>query len=222
LRAILLARVSTKHEEQDTSPDRQLARLGQLAEAHGWQVVDRIVERESGAQVIDRPPVVRALQRIVDHEADVLVVDHLFRLGRNVRELLEVVDTIDEAGGHFFDATHKIDTTTPFGRVIFTVIAAIGEFEIADRREKILEGLQRARQRGKRLGPPPTVPRWDEAIDRAVALRLEERDGAAPPSWNQIRLQLEAEGFGKLGRGAISRAVGRRLDGDATKGGTDG
>jgi len=209
-RAILLARVSTEHTSQDTSPDRQLANLERLAELHGWEVVDRIVERTSGAQILDRPPVARALDRIVNYEADVLVVDHLFRLGRNVRELLEVIDTLHAAGGHFFDATHKLDTSGPFGRLIFTLLAAVGEFEIEDRRGKIREGLARAVARGKKLGKPSSMT--DAAKGRALALRLEPKTDGDPPSWNEIRLLLQAEGHGKHGRGTISRAVLRMLE----------
>lgn len=209
LRAILLARVSTNHTDQDTSPDRQLARLEKLAEAREWIVVERIVERTSGSQILDRPPVARALDRIVDGRADVLVVDHLFRLGRNVKELLEVVQLLNESGGHFYDATHNVDTTGPMGRLIFTLLAAVGEFEIADRREKIMEGLQRARERGKKLGKPSKIS--DPAKARALSLRLEEKADGGTYSWNEIRLFLQAENHGKHSRGTISRAVLRMM-----------
>lgn len=209
LRAILLARVSTQHAEQDTSPERQLHRLGLLAEARGWTVVDRIVEKASGAQVIDRPPVARALDRIVRGDADILVVDHLFRLGRNVKEMLEVVDILKASGAHFYDATHGLDTTGPFGRLIFTVLAAIGEFQAADGRAKILEGLERARQRGVKLGKPSGIT--DKAKARAVELRLEEKADGSSYSWNEIRLMLQAEGHGKISRSTISNAVLRVL-----------
>jgi len=216
LRAILLARVSTQHVEQDTSPERQLHRLGLLAEARGWTVVDRIVEKASGSQVIDRPPVARALDRIISGDADVLVVDHLFRLGRNVKEMLEVVDLLKAADAHFYDATHSLDTTGPFGRLIFTVLAAIGEFQAADGRAKILEGLERARQRGVKLGKPSALS--DAAKARALALRLEEKADGAHYSWNEIRLILQAENLAKASRGAISMAVARMMA--ETKGGT--
>lgn len=218
-RAILLARVSTDHPEQDTSPDRQLARLEQLAASKDWTVVDRIVERESGTSVLGRPAIVRALERILDGRADVLVVDHLFRLGRNVKEMLEVVDTLERDGAHFVDATHGMDTTSPFGRMIFTVLGAVGEFQAADGRAKIMEGLARARARGVRLGKPSKIS--DAAKARAVALRREENDDGSPRySWAEIRLQLQAEGHGKHSRGAIALAVSRYVD--ATPAPTEG
>src|ERR1700749_4216026 len=80
LRAIILARVSTKHASQDTSPERKTARLEALALERGWRVVDRIVERHSGTGVTSRPAVAGALDKIIANKADVLLVDHLFRL----------------------------------------------------------------------------------------------------------------------------------------------
>jgi DNA invertase Pin-like site-specific DNA recombinase len=207
LRALLLARVSTKHVEQDTSPDRQLARLDRLADAHGWTVVDRVVERTSGADVLGRPAIARALDKVIQNEADIIVVDHLFRLGRNVRELLEVLDTLKAVGGHFYDATNNLDTSGPLGRMIFTVYASVGEFEIADRKEKILEGLERAKARGVRLGKPPSVP--PAVMKRALELRREEKADGSIPSWNEVRLLLQAEKLGKFSRGALSRGVKR-------------
>lgn len=209
LRAILLARVSTKHTEQDHSPERQLHRLELACVARGWVVVDRVVEKASGTQILNRPPVARALERIVAGDADVLAVDHLSRLGRNARDALEVIDILHAVGAHFFDATHDLDTTKPMGRAMFTIGAAFWELEVADRKEKILEGLERARERGTKLGKPFRSITL-EALTRAVEIR-EENDaaGGRPPSWNEIMRRLEAEGFKKLSRSAISNGVAR-------------
>jgi DNA invertase Pin-like site-specific DNA recombinase len=209
LRAILLARVSTKHAEQDTSPDRQLARLEAIAKERGWVVVDKIAEKASGRQILDRPPVARALQRIVDFEADVLAVDHLSRLGRNAREALEVIDILHHPGvnAELYEATYKLDTTNPLGRHIFTAFASLLELETADRRRKIIEGLDHARSKGKKLGKPSTIGAAAKA--RAFQMRLEEKPNGDPPSWNEIKDRLADEGFGKFNRGAISRAVTR-------------
>lgn len=213
LRAIILARVSTKHASQDTSPERQTARLEDLARGRGWRVVDRVIERDSGARVTSRPAVAAALDKILANKADVLLVDHLFRLGRNARELLEVIDTLAACGGSFYDATHAIDTTGPLGRMIFTVYASIGEFEIADRRQKVREGLGRARARGRVLGRPRVLPL--EVVQRAAELRMTTNAEGRSPSWAEVALLLQAERRGKYSRGAISTACWKLARGAA-------
>jgi len=210
LRAILLARVSTKHVEQAHSPDRQIANLREHCRRRGWEVVEIIIEKASGRQILDRPPVARALQRIFAYEADVLCVDHLSRLGRNAKEALEVLDMLRQVDAHLFDAHYELDTSAPFGRYMFTNWTALLELETADRRIKILEGLERAKRRGVKLGKPRRFT--DAAARRALELRREERADGSVPSWGEIALMLQAEGFGKHGRGAISRAVGRMID----------
>jgi DNA invertase Pin-like site-specific DNA recombinase len=216
LRAIILARVSTKKDSQETSPDRQIARLRLEAERRGWEVVEVIVEKSSGAQILNRPPVARALEKIERYEADVLAVDHLFRLGRNAREALEVLHRLELTEAHFFDASNNLDTTGPLGRCMFTVFAAIGQLEIEDRKEKILEGLARARERGTPLGKPRKLN--DAAIARAVELRAVDgtrENGAAALSWAQVREKLLEEKLigSSTSRGAISSAVWKLLGG---------
>jgi len=196
-RAILLARVSTSKESQETSIDRQLARLRTTAAARGWTVVLELLVDESGRNVLGREDIKQALDLIVHKRADVLAIDHLFRLGRNTKEMLEAVDIIAAAGGAFYEQEREIDATGPFGRLVFTVIAATGEFYIRDLSKKIREGLQRAKERGVRLGRQPTL---DYAkLPRARELRAED----PPRSWTAIA--------GELGGspGAWSRALSR-------------
>ena len=207
LRAILLARVSTTKVEQANSPDRQIANLREQCRRRGWDVVELIVEKASGRQILSRPPVVRALERIFAYQADVLCVDHLSRLGRNAKEALEVLDLLHQVGAQLFDAHSEIDTSLPFGRFMFTLSASLHELDTAEYRRLILEGLERARARGTKLGKPQTFP--DAAAKRARELRRVEKANGAIPSWAEVALMLQAEGFGKHSRGAISRAVGR-------------
>lgn len=194
-RAILLARVSTKKERQKKSIDRQLARLRATARARNWKVVLELLVDESGRNVIGREDVKQALDLIVRKQADILAVDHMFRLGRNTKEMLETVDIIAAAGGAFYEQEREIDATGPFGRLVFTVIAATGEFHIRDASRKIREGLDRARERGEVLGRPRKL---DYA--KLEAVRRHRRRGA---SWSTV-----AERFGGT-PGAWSRAVSR-------------
>ncbi len=215
LRAIILARVSTTHAEQDTSTERQIARLDELARARGWRVVRRVVERESGTRVIDRPAVAAALDDVLANRADLLVVDHLWRLGRNTREVLQVVDTLAAAGGGFVDASNTtLDTTGPLGRMVLTIFAAIGELAAQEGRRKIREGLARARKRGRVLGRARVVPL--AILERARVLRAEIRANGNAPSWAEVVLLLQAETGKRYSRGAISAGVWRLQELGAT------
>ena len=114
--------------------------------------------------------------------ADLIAVDHLFRLGRNTREMLEVVDKLSAAGGHFFEADRLLDTTGPVGRLMFTMIAAVGEFHVRDMSRKIVDGLNAARARGRKIGRPRSI---DYArTDEAHTLRRRGR------TWGQIAYEL--------------------------------
>jgi DNA invertase Pin-like site-specific DNA recombinase len=196
-RAILLARVSTKKERQKKSIDRQLARLRATARAREWKVVLELLVDESGRNVIGREDVKQALDLIVRRRADILAVDHMFRLGRNTKEMLETVDIIAAAGGAFYEQEREIDATGPFGRLVFTVIAATGEFYVRDSSRKIREGLERARARGETLGRP-------RGLDYSkLPLAQKLRKKRTPASWSTIATRLGGS------PGAWSRAVSR-------------
>ena len=196
-RAILLARVSTTKEVQKKSIDRQLAALRATARARQWEVVLELLVDESGRNVIGREDIRQALDLITRRRADILAVDHMFRLGRNTKEMLETVDIIAAAGGNFYEQEREIDTTGPFGRFVFTIIAATGEFHVRDMSRKIREGLDRARAKGKKLGRPRQL---DYAkLQRARQLRRRR----SPASWSTIARELGGS------PGAWSRAVSR-------------
>ncbi len=191
MRAVLLARVSTGKDQQETSIDRQLARLEEIAKLRGWVVVDRLVEQESGRRVEQRAAIVRALELVRRRKADLLVVDHLFRFGRNTKEMLATVDELSAMGGALYEADHHFDTTVPAGRLFFTIMAAVGEFYAGEGVRKIKEGQARARQNGKVIGRPRSL----DYADTAVARELREQGrtweeiatclGGSPGAWSR-------------------------------------
>lgn len=177
MKAVLLCRVSTAKEEQATSSDRQLARLEEVAKLRGWSVVARFEEQTSG-RTMRRPAVNEAVELLRRKRAEIIAVDHLFRFGRNAKEMLETVDLIDKLGGSLYCADNDIDTTGPMGRLIFTILAGVGEFYARDGARKIREGQARARQLGKRIGRERTIDY--KKTDDARQLR------AGGASWSQI------------------------------------
>ena len=113
-----------------------------------------------------------ALDELLEHlrPGDTIVVWRLDRLGRSLRHLVELVAMLEEQHVGLRSLTESIDTTTPGGKLIFHVFAALAEFERELIRERTYAGLAAARARG-RVGGRPSV--WT-AEKRALALSMYE------------------------------------------------
>ena len=137
-------RVST--EEQNTA--RQEIMLRELG------VDELFVDRASG-QNADRPELNRMMNFV--RRGDTVIVESISRFARNTRDLLDLVERLTEKQVEFVSRKEAIDTTTPTGKFMLTVFAAVAELE----REYILqrqrEGIAIAKQQGKYRGRPPKV-----------------------------------------------------------------
>ena len=137
-------RVST--EEQNTA--RQEIMLRELG------VDELFVDRASGKNA-DRPELNRMMNFV--RRGDTVIVESISRFARNTRDLLELVERLTEKQVEFVSRKEAIDTTTPTGKFMLTVFAAVAELE----REYILqrqrEGIAIAKQQGKYRGRPPKV-----------------------------------------------------------------
>lgn len=137
-------RVST--EEQNTA--RQEIMLRELG------VDELFVDRASGKSA-DRPELNRMMNFV--RRGDTVIVESISRFARNTRDLLDLVERLTEKQVEFVSRKEVIDTTTPTGKFMLTVFAAVAELE----REYILqrqrEGIAIAKQQGKYRGRPPKV-----------------------------------------------------------------
>lgn len=133
------ARVST--EQQDTE-----AQLPDLRKAG----CKRIYEETIGGGVTDRPELDKCLERL--ETGDTLVVWRLDRLGRSLRDLLQIVDRLDKSGINFISLKERFDTSTAAGRLVFHFFAALTQFERELIRERTMAGLSSARARGRMGG----------------------------------------------------------------------
>ena len=88
-------------------------------------------------------------------EGDSLVVTRLDRLGRTLKELIQIVELLSHKGVHFISVIDKIDTSTSIGRLFFHINAAYAQFERERLVARTKEGLEAARQAGKSLGRKP-------------------------------------------------------------------
>jgi len=99
---------------------------------------------------------------------ETLVVWRLDRLGRSLRHLVETVTALEGRGIGFCSLTESIDTTTPGGRLVFHVFAALAEFERDLIRERTQAGLSAARARGRRGGRPTVMSAEKLAVARSM------------------------------------------------------
>lgn len=149
------ARVSTKGQNLD----RQIAALRDA----GCQ---RTFSDKKSGKNAEREELQKALDYL--RPGDTLIVPSLDRLGRSIQDLINIVGSLRKDGIGFRSLHESLDTTTPGGRLVFHVFAALAEFI----RELIVqgthEGLAAARARGERLGRPPAMT--EEQIRHARAM----------------------------------------------------
>lgn len=134
------------------------------------------LDRISGAQA-NRPALQESLS--FARSGDTIVVWRLDRLARSVTDLIQITQSLNEAGIGFKSLTETIDTTTTGGRLVFTVFAAIAQFERDLIRERTMAGLAAARSRGKIGGRPRVMtPDKVEAAKRLLLSGMNAREVA--------------------------------------------
>jgi DNA invertase Pin-like site-specific DNA recombinase len=151
-RAAIYVRVSTDRQ----TVENQTARLTQIAEARGWQIVQTFSDAGvSGAKGRnERPGFDQMLKHAQRHRFDVVMVWAIDRIGRSLIDLLGTIQHLEACGVDLYLDQQAIDTTTPSGKLMFQVTGAFAEFERAMIRQRIHAGLKRAVANGKTLGRP--------------------------------------------------------------------
>jgi DNA invertase Pin-like site-specific DNA recombinase len=149
LRAALYCRISTTGQ----TAENQLLALRSFATARGWIGTEFIDQGHSGAK--ERRPALDALLTAArTRTVDVVACVKLDRLARSVHHLVAMVREWETLGVDLVVLDQAIDTTTPAGRLLFHVLAAISEFERDLIRDRVIAGMRRARAQGIRIGRP--------------------------------------------------------------------
>ncbi len=189
MKAALYARVSTAHNGQD--PELQLRELREYCERRGWQLVREYVDVGISGTKEKRPQLDQLLADAHRRRFDAVIVWKFDRFARSVSHLLRALETFQSLGIEFVSLTEGVDTSTPAGKMVFTVLGAVAELERSLIVERVKAGLRNARAKGKRLGRPKVT------VDarRIAALRAEGH------SW---RIVCEKTG---LTKGTAQRAL---------------
>lgn len=148
------ARVSTA--------DQNLARQLDMLRQYG---ADPIFQEKMTGTKRDRPELNRMLAHVV--QGDTVVVESLSRLGRSTKDLIELVELRKDKGVELVSLKEQIDTSTPTGKLLFTLMSALAQFERDVIAERTKEGLKAARARGRCGGRPRCDPR---KVQQAVKL----------------------------------------------------
>lgn len=120
----------------------------------GWTVVDEYVDSGFSGGVEKRPNLDR-LAGAHKRRFDVIVVWKFDRFARSVSHLLRALETFRSLGIEFISFSEQLDTSTPTGKLVFTVLGAVAELERSLIGERVRAGMRNARSKGKRIGRPP-------------------------------------------------------------------
>lgn len=165
LKTALYLRVSTSTQ----SVENQRLELTKIAAQRGWDIVGEYVDEGiSGAKGRDERPALNALLKDAARGKFCMIACwSLDRLGRSLPDLLQILQELQAVKVDLFFQQQAIDTSTPSGKLMFSVLGSLAEYERAMIRERIAAGLNRARQQGTKLGRPSKI---NDSLKSAVLL----------------------------------------------------
>jgi len=189
-RVAIYVRVSTtnrtgsgEHRTYDQDPEIQAAPLREMIEQRGWELARVYSDRISGAKE-RRPDLDQLMIDARRGQFDVVVVWRFDRFARSVKQLVLALEEFRSMGIDFVSHQEALDTSTPMGKAMFTIIATMAELERSVIRDRVVAGLRHARRHGTKSGRPVGRPRV--VFDRARAVELRR----AGWSWGRIARKL--------------------------------
>jgi DNA invertase Pin-like site-specific DNA recombinase len=179
MKAAIYARVSTKDKGQDVN--MQVRELREYCERRGWQVAGEFMDIGISGTKEKRPELDRLMDEAHRRRFDAVIVWKFDRFARSVSHLLRALETFRALGVEFVSLTEGIDTATPMGKMVFTILGSVAELERSLIVERVRAGLRNAVAKGKKLGRPRVVL----DVRRIGELRASGR------SWRKIARVME-------------------------------
>lgn len=147
----IYARVSTNNGQ---NPEMQLRELREYCQRRGWEVQREYVDVGVSGGKEKRPELDLLMSEAHKRHFDAVVVWRFDRFARSVSHLLRALELFRSLGIEFVSLSEQVDTSTPTGKMIFTVLGAVAELERSLIAERVRAGIRSARARGRKLGRP--------------------------------------------------------------------
>lgn len=192
-RTALYLRVSTA----DQKPDLQYDGLRAYAARAGLDVVLDYCDTAVSGRREGRPRLNALMMAARNHEIDCVLVWKFDRFARSTRHLLAALEEFDHLGVRFISVQDQVDTESPMGRAMFTIIGAMAELESSLISERVTAGMKAAEVRGKHLGRPATQQRIIREIETLAT------------STNLSIRQIQSKLAGRASRGLIGEITKR-------------
>lgn len=191
-RVALYLRVSTDQQ----TVENQLQELQAMAQRLDWHIVETLADEGiSGAKGRDKRPGYDKLMKMVARkEIDLIACWSVDRLGRSLQHLVSFLGEINERGVDLYLHTQGLDTSTPAGRAMFSMLSVFAEFERSILRQRIMAGLARStKQAGRPRLDPLKVKKVEKLLLQGVSLSVTAKKA-------------------KVGVGSVSRIKARMAD----------
>jgi len=149
-RIAVYARVSTT----DQSTESQLLDLRRYTRERGWNIFKEYVDEGISGTKDSRPALNELMNDAKKRRFDVVLVWRFDRFARSTKHLILALEEFKNLGIDFVSYQENIDTSSPLGSAIFTIISAVAQLERDIIAERVKAGLRRAKENGKKLGRP--------------------------------------------------------------------
>lgn len=192
-RTALYLRVSTAEQKPDLQQDGLQAYAGRA----GLDVVRSYCDVAVSGRKEGRPQLNALMAAARNREIDCVLVWKFDRFARSTRHLLAALEEFDHLGVRFVSVQDQVDTSSPMGRAMFTIIGAMAELESALISERVTAGMRAAEARGRHLGRPATPKRL-----------VGEIEALATSTGLSVR-QIHAKVGSRVSRGVVGEVVKR-------------
>lgn len=189
MRIAIYARVSTK----DQSCELQTRDLRAYCAARGFDLVREYVDAGQSGAKDSRPELNKLMDDARKRQFDAIVVWRFDRFARSTKHLLTALEEFRSLGIQFISYQENVDTSTPLGQALFTIVSAVAQLERELIRERVSAGIRNARANGKVFGRPKRVVDRDRIVElKAQGYSLRQIAATLGVGYGTVRERLNS------------------------------